>query len=369
MATTQSKRDYYDVLGVERTATRDQIKQAYRQLALKYHPDRNKNPDAEAKFKEIAEAYAVLSDDTKRREYDVAGHAGIRERWTQEDLMRGFHFGDFFGGRFADLSGIFGDLFGRAPETYARVTRGPDLRYDLDLTLDEAAQGGDREITISRRENCSTCRGTGAKPGTKPEPCQACRGSGQKQHVQTSKGMRLVTFTTCPNCYGKGQRIEQPCPSCKGSGATFTAHTLKVHLPPGIDDGMTIRLTGQGEADTGGGPPGDLFIRAHLRPHDTLRRQGDDLYTISTIGLAQAALGTTVTVHALGGDKIAVTVPAGTQSGTMLRLPGKGMPRLHEKGKGNLYVIIEVKTPTTLTPRQRELLEEFSRLDQKRDVS
>ena len=363
MPTVDSKRDYYEVLGVDRSATRDQIKQAYRQQALKYHPDRNKKPDAETKFKEVAEAYAVLSDDVKRREYDATGHSGVSERWSPEDLMRDFQFGDFFGGRFDDLSGMFGDFFGRRIRPTARGGRGVDLRYDLDLTLEEAARGGEREIRITRSEKCGPCRGTGAQSGTNPVTCPDCKGTGQKQQVKTGKGVRMVTLTTCPRCGGRGQWIETPCSTCQGNGYTFAPHTLRVQVPPGIDDGMLVRLAGQGEPNANGGAPGDLLIRSHLRPHPNLQRQGDDLYSLQRISFVNAALGSKVVVKGLGGDTIKVTVPAGTQSGTALRVSGKGMPKFNKKGKGDLLVIVEVRTPTDMTPEQRKLLEEYARLD------
>jgi molecular chaperone DnaJ len=363
MATTQQKRDYYEVLGIERSATRDHIKQAYRKLALQYHPDRNKEPNAENKFKEIAEAYAVLSDENKRREYDVTGHAGVSERWTEEDLMRGFHFGDFFGGRYDDLSGLFGDFFGRSARTRPPEIRGADIRYDLDLTLDEAAKGGEREISITRRESCTNCNGSGAKPGTKPIACTECKGSGEIRRVESNKNVRMVTVTTCPRCRGKGNHIEHPCESCQGAGSRFKPHALKVHIPPGIDEGFMIRLSGQGESLSEGRPAGDLFIRPHLQPHPSLQRQGADLYTVSHITFIDAALGTKVNVNGLEGESLTVTIPPGTQSGTALRASGKGMPRLNKKGKGDLFLIVEVKTPTTMTPKQRQLLEEYARLD------
>lgn len=373
MAMATGKRDYYDVLGVDRAATRDQIKQAYRKLALQYHPDRNKASDATAKFREIAEAYAVLSDDAKRREYDSGGHAGVSERWSTEDLVRDFQFGDFFGGRFDDLSSIFGDFIGRrmwsgrgqGPE----MARGMDLRYDLDVTLEEAAQGGERILQVTRAEKCRACKGSGAKPGTKPAPCGDCKGTGQKQQVRSSKGMRLVTVLTCDHCKGRGLFIESPCPTCQANGYDFVPHSLKVQIPSGVDDGMVIRLAGQGETHPNGGPPGDLLIRAHLRPHPAFQRQGEDLYTAVPLGFAEAALGTKVSIPCLSGETVHVTVPAGTQSGTALRLHGKGMPRLDGKGKGNLLVIVEVRTPADLTPRQKELLEEFAKLEASKRVA
>jgi len=362
MAETAEKRDYYDVLGVDRSASRDQIKQAYRKLALQYHPDRNRASDATAKFREIAEAYAVLSDDRKRREYDAGGHAGISERWSADDLMRDFHFGDFFGGRFGDLFGIFGEALGRPWTPGGDTGRGPDLRYDLDLTLEEAAEGGDRVLHITRSEPCRDCQGTGAKPGTKPLPCQECKGSGQKQQVRTGKGVQMITVTTCPKCGGRGLFIESPCQTCNGQGRTFAPHSLKVRVPPGIDDGMVIRLAGQGES-RGTGTPGDLLIHARLRPHPSFERHGDDLYTPLSLTLAEAALGAKKTVPSLQGESLMVTIPPGMQGGSTLRLSGKGMPRLGGKGKGHLYAVVGLRTPVDLTDRQKALLEEFNRLE------
>lgn len=363
---TTKKRDYYEVLGVDRPATRDQIKQAYRQLALKYHPDRNKSSDAEEKFKELAEAYAVLSDDAKRREYDTAGHIGVEQRWSHEDLFRDFQFGDFFGGRFDDLSGMFGDFFGRRTRPGYGMGRGVDLRYDLDLTLEEAAKGGVRQVQVTRSERCADCGGSGAKPGSKVTKCSACGGSGQKQEAQTSRGMRMVTVTTCERCRGRGQIVELSCPGCTGSGYQFARKALKVQIPPGVDDGMIIRLAGQGEANANGGPPGDVLIRIHLRPHPVFERHGDDLYLVSRIPFTDAALGSKIRVASLSGDHLQVTIPAGIQSGTALRLQGKGMPRLGGRSKGDLFVVVEATTPTDLSPEQRRLLEQFAQLEKKR---
>lgn len=364
MPSGDAKRDYYEVLGVGRTATRDQIKHAYRQLALKYHPDKNKNPGAAARFRELAEAYAVLSDDTKRKEYDATGHAGVSERWSADDLMRDFQFGDFFGGRFSDLSGMFGDLFGRRMRPGAGATRGVDLRYDVELTLEEAARGGEREIHLTRSEKCTDCGGGGAKAGTKPLSCPECRGSGQKQDVKTRKDVRFVTLTTCERCQGRGQIVEFPCSSCQGTGYRFLPYTLKVKVPPGIDDGMIIRLPGQGEANADGGPPGDLLITPHIRRHPTFERHGDDLYMVQPVTFPDAALGSTLRVTGLGGETLKVEVPAGTQGGTALRLNGKGMPKVGEKGKGDLFVVVEVRTPTELSDRERALLQELAILQQ-----
>ncbi len=362
MPATESKRDYYEILGVDRAATREQIKHAYRQLALQYHPDKSQDPNTAAKFRELAEAYAVLSDDTKRKEYDTTGHAGVSERWSADDLMRDFQFGDFFGGRFGDLSGMFGDFFGRRMRPGASATRGVDLRYDVELTLEEAARGGEKEIHLTRSEPCRDCGGSGAKAGTKPLSCPACRGSGQKQDVKMKKDVRLVTLTTCDRCQGRGQIVESPCIPCRGSGYRFLPHALKVKVPPGIDDGMIIRLPGQGEANANGGPPGDLLISPHIRRHPTFERHGDDLYLVQSVTFPDAALGKTIRVTGLRGETLQVTIPAGTQSGTALRLNGKGMPKIEEKGKGDLFVVVEVRTPTELSDRERTLLQELAKL-------
>jgi len=355
----QQKRDYYEVLGLQRNATQEQIKQAYRQLALKWHPDRNTAPDATDRFKEVAEAYAVLSDQTKRAQYDATGHAGVSERWSTEDLFRDFEFGDFFGGRMGDLWSVFGDFFpGRGARASARP-QGADLRYDLHLTLDDAAKGGERVIKLTRSDSCKTCGGNGAKPGTKPMSCAECHGTGEKQQVRADKTMRVVTLTTCTRCNGRGMFIESPCTACNGAGLQFLPHSIKVQIPAGVEHGMLLRLAGQGEAGPQGAPPGDLLVRIYIQPHPTLKRDADDLYAVMEISFPDAALGTKVTVPCLEAEKVIVTVPPGSQHGTLLRARGKGMPRFHARGKGDLYVMVEVKTPTDLTPRQRELLREF----------
>ena len=281
MIGSPQKRDYYEVLGVERSADQEQIKQAYRQLAMKWHPDRNTAPDAADKFKEIAEAYAVLSDQTKRQAYDTTGHAGVSERWSTEDIFRDFDFGDFFGGRSSDIWSVFGNLFpGR--RTRAPITpQGADLHYDLHITLDDAAKGGYRVIELTRSDLCKTCGGNGAKPGTKPVSCVECHGSGEQQQARTDKRMRVLTITTCPRCNGRGQFIESPCATCNGSGLQFLPHSIKVQIPAGVEHGMLLRLAGQGEGGPQGARPGDLLVRVYIQPHATLKRDGDDLYTVA----------------------------------------------------------------------------------------
>ena len=359
MVVSPQKRDYYQVLGVDRSATQEQIKQAYRQLAMTYHPDRNPAPDATDRFREIAEAYAVLCDPVKREQYDVGGHAGVSERWSTEDIFRGFDFGDFLGGRFGGVGGIFGELFGGRAQRGPVKPHGADLHYQLSLTLDEAAKGGERLISITRSDRCKTCAGNGAKPGTEPVTCADCQGSGQKQHTRTDKAMHFVTISSCARCLGRGTFIESPCLTCHGSGLEFVPHQIKVQVPAGIDDGMMLRLVGQGEAAPTEGEPGNLLVQIIVKSHPFLRRAGDDLYAAAAIDFASAALGGKIEVPCLGGEKLKVTIPPGTQSGTGLRLRGKGMPRLNARGKGDLYVVVEVRTPTELTARQRELLREF----------
>jgi molecular chaperone DnaJ len=250
---------------------------------------------------------------------------------------------------------MFGTHQRRAPSK----PQGADLRYDLALSLDEAAKGGERMIQIARADHCQSCNGSGAKAGTQPVKCSECNGSGEKQQTRNEKSMRVVTLTSCSRCQGRGTFIESPCSDCHGAGLQSRSHSIKVQIPAGVDDGMLLRLAGQGEPGPAGAEPGDLLVRIWLQPHSTLRRDGDDLYATAAISFPDAALGIKTNVATLGSEKVLLTVPAGIQSGTLLRARGKGMPRLHAKGKGDLYVVIEVKTPTDLTARQKELLREF----------
>ncbi|MGZ8483358.1 MAG: molecular chaperone DnaJ [Candidatus Binatia bacterium] len=360
MIGSPQKRDYYEVLGVDRSATQEQLKQAYHQLAMKWHPDRNTAADATDKFKEIAEAYAVLSDQAKRRAYDTTGHAGVSERWSTEDIFRDFDWRDIYRGQLNDVWSAFGNLFSGPPPRASIKPQGADLRYDLHLTLDEAAKGGERTIQLTRSDRCKSCGGNGAQPGTKPVSCVQCHGSGEQQQARSDKKMRVVTLTTCARCHGRGLFIESPCATCKGNGLQFLPHSIQVRVPAGVEHGMLLRLAGQGEAGPQAAPPGDLLVRIYIQPHATLKRDGDDLHAMMPISFADAALGTKVTVASLANEKVIFTVPAGTQHGTLLRARGKGMPRLHGRGKGDLYVGVEVTIPTALTPRQRELLREFS---------
>lgn len=355
-----NKRDYYEVLGVQKNTPKDEIKDAYRKLALQYHPDRNKSPDAEEKFKEISEAYAVLSDDEKRRQYDMLGHAGFDQRYTTEDIFRGADFDTVF----RDLGFGFGDLFsaifggaGRGFEE--RAYRGQDLEYDLQITLEDAAKGVQREIEVPRTEHCDLCGGSGAAPGTQAKTCSKCGGAGKVQNVQRNSFSMFVRVVPCPTCRGKGRIIETPCPRCRGSGIVRRDRHITVNVPPGIDEGYQLRLHGEGETPSGGGESGDLYVMIHVAPHRLFQREGDDLLYDLMIGYPQAALGTEVSVPTLDGDTT-MKIPAGTQHGTILRLRGKGMTRFRGYGRGDLLVRVRILVPEKLTEQQKGLLEQLA---------
>ena len=354
------KRDYYKVLGVSKTAPKDEIKDSYRKLAMQYHPDRNKSPDAEEKFKEISEAYAVLSDDEKRRQYDTLGHAGFDQRYTREDIFRGADFESIFrdlgsGSNFGD---IFSFLFGRG-DVEERMTRGRDLGYELDITLEEAARGVEKEIEVPRTEKCQVCNGTGASPGTSPKVCTRCGGNGQVQNVRRNGFSMYVQVVACPSCKGRGLIIESPCRECRGTGLTRRKRTITIKVPSGIDDGFQLRLRGEGDMPPEGETPGDLYALIHVTPHPYFRREGDDLLYHLIIGYPQAALGAEVPVPTLEGN-VNLKIRPGTQPGEIFKLKGKGMPRFRGFGKGNLLVRINVSVPEKLTQRQKSLLEELS---------
>jgi len=358
-----TKRDYYEVLGVSRNASKEEIKDAYRKLAMQYHPDRNKSPDAEEKFKEISEAYAVLSDDEKRQQYDLLGHAGFDQRYTTEDIFRGADFESIF----RDLGTGFGigDLFriffgGGRGFREERMVRGRDLGYDLEITLEEAAKGVEKEILVPRTEKCEICKGTGASPGTKPKTCEKCGGSGNVQNVQRNRFSMFVRVTPCPTCRGKGMIIDSPCKNCKGTGLTKKERRIKLKVPAGIDEGYELRLQGEGETPPNGGPPGDLYVMIHVMPHPQFERDGDDLLYTLIIGFPQAALGAEVSIPTLEGNTN-VKIHPGTQYGETIRLKGKGMPRLRGYGRGDLLVRVGIEVPEKLTPRQRALLEELAK--------
>ncbi len=355
------KRDYYDVLGVHKDAAKEQIKDAYRKLALQYHPDRNPSPEAEEKFKEISEAYAVLSDDEKRSQYDMLGHAGFDQRYTQEDIFRGADFDSIFrdlgaGFNFGDLFSFF---FGGERTFGRRSARGQDLVYDLEITLEEAARGTEKQVQIPRTEKCDVCKGSGAAPGTSPRTCPRCGGSGRIQNVRRSGFATFMQLIPCSTCQGRGTLIESPCRTCRGTGLVRRERTITVKVPPGIDDDYQLRLQSQGETSLTG-TPGDLYIRIHVKRHPYFRRDEDDLLFDLKIGFAQAALGAEIEVPTLEGNTT-MKIKPGTQPGEVLRLRGKGMPSLNGYGKGDLLVRITIDVPEKLSAKQRALLEELAK--------
>jgi len=357
-----SRRDYYEILNVARDAGKDDIKNAYRNLALQYHPDRNKSPGAEEKFKEISEAYAVLSDDEKRAQYDQYGHAGIDSRYSWDDLFRGVDFGDIFrdiGFGFGGFESIFNQFFGSGGRR--RISRGADLRYDTSISLEEAYSGVKREIEVPRTEACPTCRGTGARPGTSPKRCPRCNGAGQVQHVREAGFARFVSVTPCGTCHGRGTAVDTPCGECKGTGRVRRTRRISIKIPSGVDSGNHLRLSEEGEAGEAGEPPGDLYVVVHVKPHELLQRDGDDLIYRAELGFADLALGGEIEVPSLEGAA-RVRVPPATQPGTVLRLRGRGMPR-SRGGKGDELVQILIRIPAKLTSRQKELLKEFAALE------
>lgn len=347
-----AKRDYYEVLGVPRGAGAEDLKKAYRRLALQYHPDRNpEDPDSEEKFKEASEAYAVLSDPEKRSAYDRFGHQGVGGG------PGGFPGMDFQG--FADIFGdLFGDLFGgRAGGRRTRGQRGADLRYNLEVELGDLLEGREVQIQVPRMVRCETCSGSGARAGTAPERCGRCRGTGQTIFQQ---GLFRIS-RPCDTCAGSGWVVADPCPPCRGSGRVEGQKTLNVRVPAGVEDGMRLRVAGEGEAGIGGGPAGDLYVVIHVRPHSLFSRDGSDLECEVPISFVQAALGTEIQVPTLEG-KVDMRIPEGTQPGKVMRLRGKGLPSLRSGELGDLYVRIFVEVPTKLSEEQRRLLERFAEL-------
>ena len=350
-----SKRDYYEVLGVSRTCGEAELKSAFRKLAMQHHPDRNPgNAECEHRFKEINEAYDVLKDGDKRAAYDRFGHAAF-----EHGGMGGGHgFGADFAHSFAD---IFDDLFGmgggRRGRTQGRE-RGSDLRYNMEISLEEAYAGKTAQIRIPTSVICESCSGTGAKAGSKPKSCATCGGAGKVRHAQGF----FTLERTCPACHGQGQVIENPCPSCAGAGRITRERTLSVNIPAGVEDGTRIRLAGEGEAGLRGGPAGDLYIFLSLAPHEFFQRDGADLHCRVPISMVTAALGGDFEVPSIDGSQVRVKVPGGTQVGRRFRLSGKGMPVLRSKQSGDMYVQVAVETPQNLTKRQRELLVEFEKL-------
>ena len=353
-----SKRDYYEVLSVTRECTEVELKAAFRKLAMQHHPDRNPgDTECEHKFKEINEAYDVLKDGDKRAAYDRFGHAAFEQGGMGAG---GAGFGADFGTTFADIfEGIFGMGGGRGGGGRASGReRGSDLRYNMEIDLEEAFEGKTAELRLPTSVTCEVCSGSGAKAGTKPKTCSTCGGAGRVRHAQGF----FTLERTCPACQGRGQMIDDPCPSCSGAGRVTRERTLSVNIPPGVEDGTRIRLSGEGEAGLRGGPPGDLYIFLSLTPHEFFQRDGADLHCRVPISMVTAALGGEFEVPAIDGSKARVKVPSGTQTGRRFRLTGKGMPVLRSKQAGDMYVQVAVETPQNLTKRQRELLAEFENL-------
>ena len=346
-----SKRDYYETLGVNRDASDDELKKAYRKLAMKYHPDRNPdNPKAEANFKEAKEAYEVLSDRQKRAAYDQFGHAGV----DPQAGMGGF--GGFGAGGFADaFGGIFDEIFGGGRGGgRTSVYRGADLRYNIEVTLEQAAFGTETKIRIPTMETCETCKGTGAKPGTQPTTCTTCHGNGQ---VRIQQGFFSIQ-QTCPQCHGSGKMISDPCTDCRGAGRVKRQKTLSVKIPAGVDEGDRIRLSGEGEHGINGGPPGDLYVQIQLKPHSVFQREGNDLHCEMPISFATAALGGEIEIPTLD-NAAKIKIPAETQSGKTFRLRGKGIKGVRSHAPGDLFCHVVLETPVNLTERQKELLREL----------
>lgn len=354
-----TKRDYYEILGVAKDTPKDQIKSAYRKLALKYHPDKNKDPGAEERFKELSEAYAVLSDDEKRSLYDRFGHQGVDQRFSQEDIFRNAHFEDVFG----DLGSIFEQFFGFNLGARHSRRRGPprgeDLAAELEITLEQAFKGVKRDLSVRRPEQCETCSGSGAKPGTSRRQCTACGGRGQVQQATRSVFGSFVQVVACRQCGGAGATLDSPCRTCGGQGLTSQTRSLEVEIPPGVDEGSRLRLSGEGAAGPAGAQRGDLYVIVHVRDDPRFRRQDEDLLTAVEVDYPRLALGDVITIATLDGD-VEVEIPAGTKPGSRLRLRGKGMPDVHHRERrGDLYVEMHLRTVEKLTKRAKELLEEL----------
>ncbi len=346
-----AKADFYETLGVDRSADEAALKSAYRKLAMKFHPDKNPgDEDAEAKFKELGEAYETLKDPQKRAAYDRFGHAAF-----ENGGMGGGGFGGFGQSGFTDIfEDIFGDMMGGRGRRQARE-RGADLRYNMEIALEEAYKGKTAQIRVPTSIACDACEGSGAKPGTQPVTCATCKGAGR---VRASQGFFSIE-RTCPTCHGKGQTIVDPCPKCSGQGRVTQERQLSVNIPAGIEDGTRIRLAGEGEAGMRGAPPGDLYIFLSVKPHEFFQRDGADLFCKVPISMTTAALGGQFEVGTLDGAQTRVKIPEGTQNGKQFRLRGKGMPVLRQGQMGDLYIQVSVETPQNLTRRQRELLKEF----------
>ncbi|MGO4544410.1 molecular chaperone DnaJ [Paenibacillus sp. 2TAB23] len=350
-----SKRDYYEILGLGKDASAEEIKKSYRKLAREFHPDVNKAADAETKFKEVKEAYDVLSDDGKRSTYDRFGHVDPNQG------MGGGGAGGDFGGGFGDIFDMFFGGGGGGRRDPNAPQRGNDLQYTMTVEFKEAVFGKETEITIPRTETCDTCHGDGAKPGTKPETCSVCKGNGQQEVVQNTPFGRMVNRRACTNCSGTGRVIKDKCSTCHGAGKVKRQRKINIRIPAGVDDGAQIRMTGEGEGGLRGGPAGDLYIVIRVKSHEFFEREGDDIYCEVPLTFVQAALGDEIEIPTLT-EKVKLKVPAGTQTGTYFRLKGKGVPKLRGYGQGDQHVKVTIVTPTSLTDDQKELLRQFGGL-------
>ncbi|MCW4022253.1 MAG: molecular chaperone DnaJ [Candidatus Bathyarchaeota archaeon] len=356
------KRDYYEVLGVSKDAPKPEIKKAYRKLAMQYHPDRNKDVNAEEKFKEISEAYAVLSDDEKRSQYDQYGHAGINGKYNWEDIYRNTDFNSVF----RDIGfGGFGSIFdmffgGGGGERRGGPQKGQDLRHPLVITLEEAASGVEKEIEFDGYDSCEACNGKGIKPDAKTSRCLECHGTGQVRSQRNLGGMYFTQVHPCRSCGGRGVPSESLCQICRGSGATPARHKIKVKIPAGFEDGYSLRISGEGKPGIKGGPRGDLYVLVHVKPHEMFVRRGDDILYEAQVSFPQVALGTKIMVPTLNGDA-KLKIPEGTQSGTVFRLKGKGIPHLQGWGRGDQFVNVVINTPKKLSKKQKKLLKELEK--------
>ena len=356
------KRDYYEVLGIEKGASEEEIKKAFRKMALKYHPDRNQgDKEAEEKFKEVNEAYSVLSDPEMKKKYDMFGFAGVDPtanagqqggytQWTQGGFD-GMDFGDIFGD-------FFGGGFGGSTRRRNAPTKGRDIQHSLKITFEEAAFGTTKTINVRKYVKCEKCQGSGAAPGTQKRTCSRCGGTGQVQTVRSTLFGQVQTASTCPECNGTGSVIDTPCPDCRGTGQVMKNIKIEVKIPAGVDEGSVLPIRGQGEPGRNGGPSGDLFVVLAVAPHKLFEREGNDLYLDIPISFTQAALGDEITVPTLEG-KVSYKVPAGTQPGTVFRLKGKGVADVHGGRKGDLYVKVSLEVPTKLNSEQKKIIKEM----------
>ncbi len=353
-----AKRDYYEVLEVSKGASEEEVRKAFRKKAMEYHPDRNKSPDAEEKFKEVNEAYQVLIDPQKRSQYDRFGHAGVSAGSGGGGFARDFEGYDIFNG-FGDIfDSFFGDFMGRSQQSAAQ--RGGDLQYKVILPFEEAVFGIEREVEVTRIERCQRCQGSGSEPGTSPTTCATCRGLGQVRRSERSVFGQFTQVTACPTCRGKGTTVATPCNHCHGVGTERRDHKIAVRIPAGVEDGMQVRLTGEGDVGINGGPPGNLYIHVSVMEHKLFRRDGDDLIYELPLNFVQASLGDELEIPTLNGNET-LKIPPGTQPGDVFRIKGRGVPRLNGHRRGDLVVPVKLQVPTSLDSHQRKLLEELGK--------